>query len=58
MWKSFRSLSGMSKATFNQRAVGHQAIRPTTIATNYPEVIELDGDSMITNLTEQTVPFA
>ncbi|CAE7301732.1 RE1 [Symbiodinium sp. CCMP2592] len=44
MWKSFKSVSGMAKATFNQGAVGHQALRPTTIATNYPEVLELDGD--------------
>ena len=44
MWRSFKSVSGMTTATFNQGTVGHQALRPTTIATNYPEVMELNGD--------------
>ena len=44
MWRSLKSVSGMTIATFNQGAVGHQALRPTTIATTYPEVMELNGD--------------
>ncbi|CAE7708795.1 unnamed protein product [Symbiodinium sp. CCMP2592] len=44
MWKSFRSVSGITTATFNQGALGHPAVRPTTTAATYPEVLELDGD--------------
>ena len=44
MWKSFKSISGMTMATFNQGAYGHQAMRPTTLATTYPMLKEIDGD--------------
>ena len=44
MWKSFKSISGMTMVTFNQGAYGHQAIRPTTLATTYPMISYAEGD--------------
>ena len=43
-WKAFRSVSAMKTSTFNQGAFGHQAQRPTTMATSYPSVLALDGE--------------
>eukprot|EP00439_Symbiodinium_sp_Y106_P015157 s5414_g2.t1 len=43
LWKSFRSVSGMGSASFYMGAMGHRAKRPTTIATNYPTLCNLDN---------------
>ncbi|CAE7797213.1 RE1 [Symbiodinium sp. CCMP2592] len=40
---SFRSITSMKRASFYMGAYGHRALRPTTMATNYPEMIQLDG---------------
>ncbi|CAE7446981.1 RE1 [Symbiodinium sp. CCMP2592] len=42
-WKSFKSIAGMSKASFYMGAYGHRAKCPTTIATNYPSLAQLEG---------------
>ena len=42
-WKAFRGITGMGKTTFDQGAIGHQALRPTTMFTNYPLLRQLDG---------------
>ena len=44
MWKSFRSLTGMTMVSFNQGAFGHRSRRPTTIGTTYPMLKEIDGE--------------
>ena len=44
LWKSFKSISGMRKVSFNMGAYGHKALRPTTLATNYPEVISVNNN--------------
>ena len=43
MWNSFRSVTTMKLASFYMGAFGHRALRPTTLATNYPALIQLDG---------------
>ena len=43
LWKAFKSISGMSKSSFYMGGVGHRALRPTTVATTYPSIIQLDG---------------
>ena len=42
LWKGFKSVAGMS-STFYMGGLGHKAIRPTTVATNYPTISQLDG---------------
>ena len=42
MWKSFRSVTGMKEVSFYLGAYGHKALRPTTIATTYPALIQID----------------
>ncbi|CAE7274583.1 GIP [Symbiodinium sp. CCMP2456] len=43
LWKSFKSVSGMGLASFYMGAMGHKGKRPTTIATNYARLRQLDG---------------
>ena len=43
MWKAFRALTGMGQASFYMGAIGHRGRRPTTIATNYPRLCQVDG---------------
>ena len=42
MWRSFRSVSGMKEVSFYLGAYGHRCKRPTTIATTYPSLIQID----------------
>ena len=42
MWKSFRSVSGIKEVSFYMGAYGHKAKRPTTMATTYPALIQID----------------
>ncbi|CAE7540315.1 RE1 [Symbiodinium sp. CCMP2592] len=44
MWKSFKSVSGTKQVTFNQGAYGHEGVRPTSLATTYPMLTEIDGE--------------
>ncbi|CAE7214179.1 RE1 [Symbiodinium sp. CCMP2456] len=43
LWKSFKSVSGMSLSSFYMGAMGHKGKRPTTVATNYARLCQLDG---------------
>ena len=43
LWNSFRSLSAMKRSSFYFGAFGHRALRPTTLASNYPALMQLDG---------------
>ena len=47
MWKSFRSIGGHTRVDFHMGAFGHQAKRPTTAGTNYPDVTQLDGTYVV-----------
>ena len=44
MWKSFKSISGVSTASFDMGAYGHRATRPTTLGTNYQSIGRMNGD--------------
>ena len=41
--RSFKSISTMKMASFQMGVFGHRARRPTTIATSYPALRELEG---------------
>ena len=43
-WKAFKSVGGMRRIDFYMGAYGHKARRPTTAATNYPSVVEMNGN--------------
>ncbi|CAE7551950.1 RE1 [Symbiodinium sp. KB8] len=43
LWKSFRSLSGMRMVSFSMGALGHKGKRPTTMATNYARLGQMEG---------------
>ena len=43
MWKAFRALTGMGQASFYMGAIGHRGRRPSTIATNYARLCQVDG---------------
>ena len=53
MWKWFRSISGIKEVFFHMGAYGHRAQRPTTMATNYPSLVQLDKNN---NFHEDCVP--
>eukprot|EP00439_Symbiodinium_sp_Y106_P017689 s4409_g2.t1 len=42
LWNSFRSIAGMGKVSFYVGAYGHRAKRPTTMATTYPSILQID----------------
>ena len=42
MWKNFGSISGIKEFSFYMGAFDHKAKRPTTIATTYPSVNQID----------------
>ncbi|OLQ04673.1 Copia protein [Symbiodinium microadriaticum] len=42
MWKNFGSISGIKEFSFYMGAFGHRARCPTTIATTYPSVNQID----------------
>ncbi|CAE7934645.1 RE1, partial [Symbiodinium sp. KB8] len=42
MWKNFGSISGIKEFSFYKGAFGHRARCPTTIATTYPSVNQID----------------
>ncbi|OLQ10423.1 Copia protein [Symbiodinium microadriaticum] len=44
MWRAFKSVAGMANAAFNMGSHGHRATRPTVVATNYPAVVQLNGN--------------
>ena len=44
MWRAFKSVAGMANAAFNMGSHGHRAARPTVVATNYPAVVQLNGN--------------
>ena len=44
LWKSFKSVSGVSTSSFNMGAYGHKAKRPTTVGSNYPAIVQMDGN--------------
>ncbi|CAE7357873.1 unnamed protein product, partial [Symbiodinium sp. CCMP2456] len=52
-WKSFKSISSMSTAAFYMGAYGHRSTRPTKVATNYPDLIQMNGNY---DFGEQCVP--
>ena len=43
LWKEFKSVSGMAKVSFDMGGFGHRCSRPTTVATNYPIITQMDG---------------
>ncbi|CAE7230836.1 RE1 [Symbiodinium sp. CCMP2592] len=43
LWKSFKSIAGMTKVSFYMGAYGHKAKRPTTMATTYPSLCQIDN---------------
>ena len=53
LWKSFKSISGIGKVSFYMGALGHKAKRPTTIATNYARLCQLDD---LYDFSENCVP--
>ena len=53
MWKWFQSISGVKEVSFYMGAYGHKAQRPTTIATNYPSLMQLDINN---NFHDDCVP--
>ncbi|CAE7251317.1 unnamed protein product, partial [Symbiodinium microadriaticum] len=42
-----RSIGGHTRVDFHMGAFGHQAKRPTTAGTNYPDVTQLDGTYVV-----------
>ncbi|CAE7219459.1 unnamed protein product [Symbiodinium sp. KB8] len=42
MWKNFSSVSGIKEISFYMGTYGHKASRPTTMATTYPALIQLE----------------
>ncbi|CAE7353790.1 RE2 [Symbiodinium sp. CCMP2592] len=53
LWKSFKSVSGMCTASFNMGAYGHRTKRPTKVGTNYPAIIQMEGNY---DFNDQCVP--
>ena len=49
MWKNFGSISGIKEFSFYMGAFGHKAKRPTTIATTYPSVNQIDYNQGVTD---------
>ncbi|CAE7389506.1 GIP [Symbiodinium sp. CCMP2592] len=43
LWRSFRSVTSMKKTSFNMGAYGHRSQNPLSIATNYQDLISLNG---------------
>ena len=43
MWRAFKSISGMTRASFDMGGFGHRCSRPTTVGTNYPILAQMDG---------------
>ncbi|CAE7441104.1 RE1 [Symbiodinium sp. CCMP2592] len=43
LWRSFRSITSMKKTSFNMGAYGHRSQNPLSIATNYQDLINLNG---------------
>ncbi|OLP85824.1 hypothetical protein AK812_SmicGene33144 [Symbiodinium microadriaticum] len=43
MWRSFSSIMGIGKVSLYMGAMGHKGKRPTTVATNYARLRQLDG---------------
>ena len=44
LWNSFRSIAGMGTTSFYMGAYGHRAKRPTTMATTYPALLQMDNN--------------
>ena len=53
LWKAFKSIGGMRKVSFDMGVYGHKARRPTTVATNYPLLYNLEGER---GLQEEYIP--
>ena len=43
MWKAFKRLLGISEVHFDQGALGHKTVKPTTLGTGLDELLSLDG---------------
>ena len=44
MWKSFKSVAGMSSSSFYLGAFGHRSPNPVRAATNYPTILAEHGN--------------
>ena len=42
MWKNFSSISGIKTVSFYMGTYGHRADRPTTLATTYPSLVQIE----------------
>ncbi|OLQ05728.1 Copia protein [Symbiodinium microadriaticum] len=42
MWKNFSTISGIKEISFYMGSYGHRALRPTTMATTYPALNQLE----------------
>ena len=43
MWERFRETFGMHFISYDQGALGHKAVKPTSNGTNYEALLDLDG---------------
>ena len=43
LWQAFKSVAGMATSSFCMGALGHRAARPTVVASNYPAVLQVNG---------------
>ena len=43
LWTAFKDEFGMAVLTFDQGALGHKAVKPTSAGTNYADLLDLDG---------------
>ena len=43
MWKAFKRIFGISEVHFDQGALGHKTVKPTTLGTGLDELLSLDG---------------
>ena len=43
MWKTFKRIFGISEFHFDQGALGHKTVKPTTLGTGLDELLSLDG---------------
>ena len=43
MWKAFKRIFGISEVHFDQGALGHKTVKPTTLGTGLDELLSLNG---------------
>ena len=43
LWTAFKTEFGMAVLTFDQGALGHRAMKPTSVGTNYATLLDLNG---------------